>query len=212
LAKRGVKKWVDFPVNVDAGSILFQNGATMLFEGTLANSAEECIASPQDRGRLRKAFVEHYTGIWCFLRRMGVSAHGADDAAQQVFLIALEALPRITFGSERAFLYGTAVRTAHGLRRRREREVGGVDVDLAGSALLGPDELTDQKRTREALDRILERMDLDLRTVFVLFEIEGFTVPEIAKVLALPVGTAASRLRRSREHFQSLVRTHVGRK
>ena len=66
-------------MNVDAGSILFQNGATMLFEGTLASSAEGCIASPQDRGRLRKAFVEHYTGIWCFLRRMGVSAHGADD-------------------------------------------------------------------------------------------------------------------------------------
>jgi RNA polymerase sigma-70 factor, ECF subfamily len=182
----------------------------MLFEGALADSDRACIASSRDNARLRKAFVEHYAGVWCFLRRMGVPASGADDAAQQVFLIALEALPRIVLGSERAFLYGTAVRIAHGVRRKREREVGGVDLELAGSGLLPPDELTDQKRAREVLDRLLERMEIDTRTVFVLFEIDGFTVPEIARLLAIPVGTAASRLRRSREQFQALVRVHVG--
>jgi RNA polymerase sigma-70 factor (ECF subfamily) len=140
---------------------------------------------------------------------MGVPAHYADDAAQQVFLVALEALPRIAIGSERAYVYATAVRTAHGVRRKREREIGGMDVDSTGSALLGPDDLTDQKRARQVLDRMLAGMEIDIRTVFVLFEIDGFTVPEIAKVLAIPVGTAASRLRRAREQFQILVRTHV---
>jgi RNA polymerase sigma-70 factor, ECF subfamily len=182
----------------------------MVFDGTLTRPAPACVAPVRDHARLRKACVEHYTGVWCFLRRMGVPPHGADDAAQQVFLIALEALPRIVLGSERAFLYATAVRTAHGMRRKREREIGGVDLDFAGSAILPADELTDQKRAREVLDRLLERMDLDTRTVFVLFEIDGFTVPEIAKVLAIPVGTVASRLRRARERFQALVRTHVG--
>jgi RNA polymerase sigma-70 factor (ECF subfamily) len=182
----------------------------MVFDVTLASPAHACVASAHDRARLRTAFVDHYAGIWRFLRRMGVPAHGADDAAQQVFLIALEALPRIVLGSERAFLYSTAVRIAHGMRRRREREVGGVDIDLAGSGLSAPDELTDQKRAREVLDRLLERMEIDTRTVFVLFEFDGFTVPEVAKILAIPVGTASSRLRRSREQFQALVRTHVG--
>ncbi|HZU82942.1 MAG TPA: sigma-70 family RNA polymerase sigma factor [Polyangiaceae bacterium] len=181
----------------------------MLLDGTLATAPPACLSQGVDGARLRKAFVQHYAGVWRFLRRMGVPEAGADDAAQQVFLIAIEALPRIAQGSERAFLYGTAVRVAHGVRRKPTREVGGVDLELAGSPLSAPDELTDQKRAREILDGLLDRMDLDARTMFVLFEIDGFTVPEIARVLAIPVGTAASRLRRAREQFQALVRTHV---
>jgi RNA polymerase sigma-70 factor, ECF subfamily len=179
------------------------------YEANLSSSARECLAPAPDNFRLRKTFVDHYAGVWRFLRRMGVPGHRADDAAQQVFLIALEALPRIAVGSERAYVYATAVRTAHGIRRKREREVGGMDVDSTESTLLGPDDLTDQKRARQVLDRLLSGMEIDLRTVFVLFEIDGFTVPEIARVLAIPLGTAASRLRRARDQFQTMVRTHV---
>jgi RNA polymerase sigma-70 factor, ECF subfamily len=181
----------------------------MLLDGTLAPAPPACIAPAGDNARLRKAFVKHYAGVWRFLRRMGVPGSGADDAAQQVFLIALEALPRIVPGSERAFLYATAVRIAHGVRRKPAREVGGLDLELTGSSTTAPDELTDQKRARVVLDGLLERMELDTRTIFVLFEIDGFTIPEIARVLDIPIGTAASRLRRSREQFQLLVRTHV---
>ena len=55
---------------------------------------------------------------------------------------------------------------------------------------------------------MLEHIELDARAVFVLFEIEGFTVPEIADLLKVPLGTAASRLRRSREQFQALVEAY----
>ena len=41
--------------------------------------------------------------------------------------------------------------------------------------------------------------------MFVLFELEGLTSIEIAELLAIPVGTAASRLRRAREEFQLAV-------
>ena len=43
-------------------------------------------------------------------------------------------------------------------------------------------------RAREMLDRLLEHIELDARAVFVLFEIEGFTVPEIADLLEDPAG------------------------
>lgn len=41
----------------------------------------------------------------------------------------------------------------------------------------------------------------ELRTVFVLFEFERLSSPEIAALLTLPLGTVASRLRRAREEF-----------
>jgi RNA polymerase sigma-70 factor (ECF subfamily) len=37
--------------------------------------------------------------------------------------------------------------------------------------------------------------------VFVLYEVEGFSVPEIAELLELPPGTVASRLGRGRDKF-----------
>ncbi len=178
----------------------------MAFDSVLAHHlASSFGTSAQDRTRLREAFVQHYAGVWRFLRRLGVVPDRVDDAAQQVFLVATEALPRIVPGFERAFLYGTAVRVAHGIRRSGAREVAGIDVELGTSPLPSPDELADQKRARELLDQLLEHVEGDARTVFVLFEIEGFTVPEIADLLDLPLGTAASRLRRAREQFQALV-------
>ena len=78
------------------------------------------------------------------------------------------------------------------------------------SPLPGPDELSDQKRARELLNHVLDDMAFDLRTVFILFELEGLRSPEIAEVVGVPLGTVASRLRRAREAFRELVQKHTG--
>jgi RNA polymerase sigma-70 factor (ECF subfamily) len=44
-------------------------------------------------------------------------------------------------------------------------------------------------------------MSDDVRSVFVLFELEGLTAVEIAELMDVPVGTVASRLRRGRDLF-----------
>jgi RNA polymerase sigma-70 factor (ECF subfamily) len=44
-------------------------------------------------------------------------------------------------------------------------------------------------------------MDDDTRAVFILRELEGMTVPEIARLLAIPQGTVASRFRRGHAQF-----------
>jgi RNA polymerase sigma-70 factor (ECF subfamily) len=62
------------------------------------------------------------------------------------------------------------------------------------------------------LDTFIASLDVDTRTVFVLTELEGFTTPEIAGMLDVPLGTAASRLRRAREKFQSMAREIYGSK
>jgi RNA polymerase sigma-70 factor (ECF subfamily) len=154
------------------------------------------------RARLGTMVAEHYAFIWRLLRRLGVSRDGADDAAQQVFLIGAERIGDIRRGSERAFLFGTALRVARGVHRNDRREVLGDDADIRSAHTPGPEELIDQHRAAELLDAVLAQMELDLRTVFILFELEGFASPEIAKMVGVPVGTVASRLRRAREQFR----------
>ena len=51
-------------------------------------------------------------------------------------------------------------------------------------------------------------MTEDLRTAFVLFEIEGLTQREIGTALEIPEGTVASRVRRAREEFKRIAIRH----
>jgi RNA polymerase sigma-70 factor (ECF subfamily) len=162
-------------------------------------------ATVDRRARLERMINGEYRFIWRLLRRLGVPSDQASDATQQVFLIAAERIDDIREASERSFLFGTAVRLSQTSRRKLAREVPREDPDLDVSPLPGPEELSDQKRAREMLDRVLEEMPMDVRTVFVLFELEGLRSPEIAQVIGVPLGTVASRLRRGRDMFRELV-------
>jgi RNA polymerase sigma-70 factor (ECF subfamily) len=63
--------------------------------------------------------------------------------------------------------------------------------------------MTNRQMALQLMDRVLSQMGSELVTTFVLFEIEGMTTPEIAQVEGIPLGTAASRLRRARESFRA---------
>jgi RNA polymerase sigma-70 factor, ECF subfamily len=157
------------------------------------------------KARLERMIRDDYRFIWRLLRRLGVGESSVDDAVQEVFLVAAERLDDIKQGSERSFAFGTALRVAQSNRRAIAREQATDESDLSASALPGPDELSDQKRARDLLNRVLEQMPLDLQTVFILFELEGLRSPEIAALVDVPLGTVASRLRRAREMFRMLV-------
>jgi RNA polymerase sigma-70 factor (ECF subfamily) len=146
---------------------------------------------------------EHFAYVWRLCRRLGLSESDADDAAQQVFITAARRAADIREGSERAFLYGVAAnvvaKSRHAVARRRE--TGDGELDALEAELPSVEELSDQRQARHVLDTLLDAMPLELRVVFVLYEVEEQTVAEIAQALELPVGTAASRLRRAREDF-----------
>ena len=176
--------------------------------GTLqlvASNPAERIRVEADKARLERMFNDHHDFIWRLVRRLGLSPGSADDAAQQVFLIAAERVADIKQGSERSFLFGTALRISRSQSRSDRRWVLEEDMDFRRSEASRPEELADQHRALDLMGRILDGMTLDLRTVFILSELEGMTMPEVAALLEIPVGTAASRLRRAREAFRAAV-------
>jgi len=170
-------------------------------------SGPRIASAPSERDHARVAHIlrAHFRDVWRMVRRFGVPENSADDATQEVFIVAARRLADITPGSERPFLLATAVRVAANLRRslgtRREcaedeQTSEGVDPRPSAEALL------DQKRLRQMLDRVLDGLSDDLRVSFVLYELEGLSSPEIATLLGIPLGTVASRLRRGREAFE----------
>jgi RNA polymerase sigma-70 factor (ECF subfamily) len=152
---------------------------------------------------------EHLDFVWRLLRRLGLSESDAEDAAQQVFMIAARKLDELPPETERAFLYGTARRVAanahRARRRRRDAPAELPELPELESTEGSPFEQLELVRAAALLDELLERLPDDLRRVLVLAELEEVAVPAIAELEQIPVGTAASRLRRARTAFGGLL-------
>jgi RNA polymerase sigma-70 factor (ECF subfamily) len=137
---------------------------------------------------------------------MGVDEGRADDAAQEAFIVLSRRLGDVREGCERTFLLSSAVRIAANYRRtwHLKHEVADEHA-LAAERDPRPtaEQLLDRKRLRQALQELLEGWPEDIRLAFVLFELEGLSVPEISQVTQTKLGTVASRLRRARELFQA---------
>lgn len=165
-----------------------------------------------DPARLRKMVGDHFDFIWRSLRRNGVREGDVDDLVQRVFLTASRRLAEIRPGAERAFLFAVALREAGHVRRsyRRRGEVGAEALADQSTGAPRPDELVGQRQGLQVIDAVLESMDDDLRTVFVLFEVEEQSAQQIAELLDIPLGTVKSRLRRARQDFAARVRDLQG--
>ena len=155
----------------------------------------------------------HFDFVWRSLRRLGLSGPDADDGAQEVFLVASRKLSAIVLESEKRFLFATALRVAstrrRGLKRRREEPrswLGDEQEPERERSEPGPERLAELSQAREELSQILEAMKVEQRAVFILYELEELTVPEIANLLDLPLGTVSSRLRGARERFDAALR------
>jgi len=164
--------------------------------------------------RLRQIVDRHFALASRIIRNLGIPDGDVDDVLQQAFSITSDRLPDIEVGKERAFLIQTAIHLAGSARRARalSRETLTDELPEVSDGRPSPEDLSDHARALRVLDGVLGDMDLELRSVFVLYEVEEMTMSEIAAVLQIPAGTVASRLRRAREDFLARVhRTRVAK-
>jgi RNA polymerase sigma-70 factor, ECF subfamily len=158
---------------------------------------------------LRALFAAHYGSIWRLLRRLGVQSAQLDDAAQEVFWVAARRSSDIQAGREHSFLYGVALRVASQAVKKQRASAALTELSAVPAIrdqTPSPEEQLAHQQARELLDEVLDALPSELRVVFVLFELEGLEVREIAALQEIPVGTASSRLRRAREEFSALAK------
>lgn len=152
-------------------------------------------------------FRDNAERLWRIVARLGVPVHAVDDIVQEAFITAGRRQADIAPGQERSFLIATAIRLCSNYRQRahvRRELARGTDFERDEAPGPNAEQLLIEKRLREQLEGLLGQLSDEHRTVFVLFELEGFTVPEMAALLALPLGTVSSRLWRARAKFSEL--------
>jgi glucose/mannose transport system substrate-binding protein len=164
-----------------------------------------CLHSPADERRFRALVKQSTVGLARYLAHVGVDPSEVDDAMQEALVVVATKLPTLPPGSERAFLFSTALRIASNVRRgvrRRERTRGELQrapVDPRPSV----DDLLDEQSSRATLEEALEGLPHDSRLVYLMSEVQELPLSRIAQRLGIPDGTAASRLRRARRIMEA---------
>lgn len=140
-------------------------------------------------------------------RIMGEPA-GAADATQEAFISAYNALGRFRGGNFKGWLLRIVTNACYDeFRRRKRRPQSSLDdavEDNESSSLLisesaiGPEKHREQVELVQALERCLDDLPEEQRTVTVLCDIEGYDYSEIADITATSLGTVKSRLSRAR--------------
>lgn len=123
-----------------------------------------------------------------------VALEDGDDAAQETLIAVFRHIRQL---KEPAALFGwvrvIAVREAVRLAKQRQRT---VPAELSELPAPGDPELA------QDIGDLLRRLSPEHRAVLMLRHIEGLDEQEVARVLAVPLGTVRSRLFRARRSFR----------
>jgi len=151
--------------------------------------------------------AERYAGV---ARRVARAVLGdpddADDAAQDALLSALVKLdqydPRRPFGP---WLLRIVANAATDRRRRRKvRRAESLDPALVAGGTR-PDAAAEQRALAERLRGALAELSERRRLTVVLFDVEGYSHAEIARILGIPEGTVRSEVFHARRRLRVLL-------
>jgi RNA polymerase sigma-70 factor, ECF subfamily len=144
--------------------------------------------------------------VWNTLRRLGVHDRDIEDLCHDVFVVVFRNLESYDARRPvRPWLFGIAFRVSSDYRRsaRHRREVPGEREVVCPAP--PADEVMLRRERQRLVIRALEALELDRRAVFVMHDIDGHVMPDIAAALGVPLNTAYSRLRLARADFAAAV-------
>lgn len=156
-----------------------------------------------------QVYEELFPFVWRVARRLGVPDATLDDVCQDVFVVVHKRLPEFEGRSSlKTWVYGilhNVVLTRRRTTSRREVHHADVDPELLIDASTDPHEAASGAQAARIAQALLAQLGDDKRTMLVLVELEGMTVPEAAEATQVNLNTAYARLRAARAEFAAAV-------
>jgi RNA polymerase sigma-70 factor (ECF subfamily) len=175
----------------------------------LATRSPSDVAERPDFASLYDAWFDDVSR---WLLALGAPAADAEDLAQEVFLVVRRRLADFDHRNVAGWLFRIASRQVVAYRRRRwfksvfsRRRDDDRELEELPHEGESPAAALETKERRRVLDELLLRMSDKRRATFVLFEVEGYSGEEIARIQRIPVATVWTRLHHARKEFLGLV-------
>jgi RNA polymerase sigma-70 factor (ECF subfamily) len=164
------------------------------------------MASPE----FQRDALQHLNALHNFAMYLTHNPSEAEDLVQETYLRALRFSHRFQPGTHlRAWLFQILRNTFLTFYRLREREsavaedgVPDWDMPMFHDA---PDDTGSALEAHTDLERAMQRLPEEFRTVLLLAEVEGMPLEEVARVMSCPVGTVKSRIFRAKERLRGLL-------
>ena len=164
------------------------------------DSLDAIVAACQqgDRVAARRLYDACHQQVFRLAVRM-VGPQDAADVTQQVFLQAFRSIGKFHGRSRfETWLYRLAVNEAlQHLRRSKRSQHSSLDWEPMDETNHGQD-----AERKDLLEQALVRIAPELRSIFLLREVEGLSYREIADALEISEGTVGSRLNRARRELK----------
>ena len=157
---------------------------------------------------LEQIYREHHTFVWRVLRRLG--APSVDDALQEVFVVMHRRRRELDLSrGVRPLLYGIARKVASRQREHARREPPPLTLIPGGAP--DPQAHAELEERAAVVRDALDAMDEDKRMTFLLADVEGMSIPEVAECQGVNLNTAYARLRAARQRIQKAIDCHRAR-
>ena len=164
---------------------------------TTAGEVEACQRG--DELAQQRLYEASHQNVFRLMVRM-VGLQDAADLTQQVFLQVFRKIGQFS-GRARidTWIYRVAVNEAlQHLRRSKRLRIRMLEREPMDRSSDTYESFDD----KELLERALAMLDPELRSAFLLREVEGLSYREIAEALEIPEGTVGSRLNRARRELK----------
>lgn len=154
-------------------------------------------------------YAESFAFVWRTARRLGVEASALDDVCQEVFVAVHKGLGDYAGrGSIKTWVFGILQNSVRMHRRTMARKSPAVrstgsvvDVEEVVSVDNSPYELVSSAQALRLAHGILDSLSDEKREVFVLVELEQWSVVDAADALGVNINTISARLRAARNEF-----------
>lgn len=163
-----------------------------------------------DESAERALYDLHVDRVYRLAYRLAGDADLAQDFTQETFVRAFDRLRDFQGRSAlstwlHAITVSVSLNALRKVKRIRQRE-----VDLDDSAPLYSASRTAEPDLKEKLKNAIAALPEHYRSVFVLYDMEGYTHEEIGTALGVPVGTSKARLSRAREKLREQLAEFAG--
>jgi len=171
------------------------------------------VDKSKQRISFEKDIMSNLDSMYRYALHLSRNPEDASDLVQETCARALKAADRFHAGTNaRAWLF--AIMKNIFLNQKRAKSSGEIPSDwtedvesgdqrFSGSIWPQPFEIFVRDLMREDIERAMNQLSDDFRSVFILCDVEGFSYAETAELLDIPVGTVRSRLHRARTSLQS---------
>lgn len=184
------------------------------------NEEDQRLISRAQQGDLNafNDIVErHQRAVYSTCLRMLRDPHLAEDATQDAFVRAWNAIDSFRGGIVRPWLLRIATnRTYDMLRSKSRRPAGSLDAQPYESepewttqvpVAESPEQYSTRGEVSEFLEAALQHLPEDQRLAIVLSDVQGYGYDEIAQVMDIAVGTVKSRISRGRSRLREYLQS-----